>query len=415
MVARTRWQPLADESRSGAPTAHGVGELLREASRIPSLAIKYRSFLDEPGAEPPLDALPVLRREELSRAVEEVIDLNKLGRTWGEASSLWAVGGSLGSPGLSLLPEDLYVAQVRRSWSPVGPADVVANLHPLERMRPDHQFFHRFTTESGATALPFGRLPSGKHDDWPDLFARLGVTAIAAPAESVCRLLGDAVAGRPLPWLRTLLLGGAGLDRTPDRAVADCFPYTEVWRLYGSPATGPIGQRGPLCLADVYHPLEHQHVEVVDGRLLVTTFDPGRKPPLIRYDTGDRGEYARCVCGRPGPAVRLFDPSSPFFRLHGRTVSAQELVELALGTGDVVAAHVAVDRAGHEERAQLRVRLAPGVPDDSYTLDWIRYQVLENHLVMTGCVLEHPDAFEVVTADESTGASAGSALVHETF
>ncbi|MFF6790356.1 phenylacetate-CoA ligase [Streptomyces filamentosus] len=409
MVARTTWQPLVQQSRPAAPAGPELAGLLRRAAQVPSLAGKYRSFTDGSAGETALDELPLMRPEELSRAVAEVLALRGAG---GGVSSLWAGGGSLAEPGLSLLPEDMYAGRVRREWSPVGPGDVLANLHPLERMRPDHLFFHRFAAESGATGMSFGRLPGGGHEEWPDLFARLGVTSIAAPAEVVSQLLGNAEAGRPLPWLRTLLLGGSALDATPDRAIADCFPYTEVWRLYGSVATGPIGRRGPLCLADVYHPLAHQYVEIADGRLLVTSLDLDRRPPLLRYDTGDRGEFTYCVCDQPGAAVRLTDSSSPYFRLRGRTVSARELVDLALAAGDVEAAQVAVDRTDRPERMQLRVRLSPGVPDDSYTLDWIRYRVLENHLVLACCVVEHPEILEVVSAE---GPFTPDVLVHDTF
>ncbi|MER5861941.1 hypothetical protein [Kitasatospora sp. NPDC002040] len=392
--------------------------LLRRAGRLPLLAAKYRPWLD--GNTPALHRIPVLRHSELAHVTEEVLAL----RAGGGASSLWAVGGSIAAPELSLLPQDLGVGQLRDSWQPLGPTDVLANLHPLERLRPNHHFFNRFAAESGALSLAFGRLPEGDHREWAELFTKVGVTALAAPPETVTQLLGVA-ASRPLPWLRTLLLGGMDLDPTPDRTLADSFPHTEVWRLYGCPATGTVAHRGPNCLGDVYHPLPTQHVEIVGGLLVVTTLDPARNPPLIRFETEERGEYTHCVCGQPGPAVRLFGAMSPYFRLHGRTMSAQELVDLAVGTGDVLAAQVALDDSTRDERVQLRVRLAPGVPNDEYTLQWIRYQVLSKHLVLTSCVLEQSDAFEVVTADELAGTespamngstfSAGSVLVRDAF
>lgn len=401
--------PHTSEARrstgQGAAALSVLPELVRRAARVPSLAAKYAPHAGS-GDSPALTDLPVLTQPELALATKEVLTL---GHPTGSAQ-LWADGGTLDSPSLTLLPEGMFAPQIRRAWRPLGPADVLANLHPPGKLRPDHYFYNRFAVESGATTLAFGRLPDGSHDDWLDFFARHGVTAVAAPPETLRRLLGSTAAGRPVPWLRTLLLGGATHDTTPDAQIAECFPYTEVWRLYGSPSAWVTGHRGPQCLADVYHPLPHQHVEIVDGRLRVTTLDTSRNPPLIRYQTEDRGEFAHCTCGLPSPAVRVFGPSSPFFRFHGRAVSARELVELATAVEGVTAAQLAVSG---EQRIQLRVRLAPGVPDDHHTHAWIRFQVLESHLSLAACVIEQPDLFEVVAVDDMDAGAA--VLVSEEY
>lgn len=382
-----------------------LAELVRRAVRIPSLTAKYAPYLHVQDLSEPA-GLPVLTQPELARATKEVL---ALGQRTGSAQ-LWADGGTLHSPALTLLPEEMFAPQIRRAWNPLGPTDVLANLHPPGKLRPDHYFYNRFAAESGATVLAFGRLPDGSHDDWLDFFARHHVTAVAAPPETLRRLLRGTAAGRPVPWLRTLLLGGAAHDATPDGRIAECFPYTDVWRLYGSPSTWVTGHRGPHCLTDVYHPLPYQHVEIVDGRLRVTTLDPARNPPLIRYQTEDRGEFARCTCGLPGPAVRVIGTASPFFRFHGRAVSAGELVELATSLDEVAAAQVAVSG---EQRIQLRVRPAPGVPDDHHTHAWIRFRVLESHLALAACVIEQPDLFEVVAVDDLDADA--DVLVSETY
>ncbi|MFJ9059963.1 hypothetical protein [Streptomyces sp. NPDC102409] len=338
----------------------------------------------------------MLTRPELEAATAEALAVGRGG------AALWAHGGTLDAPGLSLLPKGMFASEIRSAFSPLGPTDVLANLHPSGRMRPDHYFFNHFAAVSDATVLPVGQLPEGPDDDWLAFFARHHVTAVAAPPQAVARLLGVSTAGRPVPWLRTLLLGGAFHDTTNDASLASSFPYTDVWRLYGTPTAWVMGQRGPQCLADIYHPLPHQEVEVVDGRLLVTTLTASRTPPLIRYDTQERGEFARCACGRPGPAVRVLGPRPPFFRFHGRAVSAQELVDLATAHEEVTAAQIAVSS---DQRIQLRVRLAPGVPDDHHSHAWIRFRVLESHLALAACVLEQPDAFEVVAVDELSGPS----------
>ncbi|OIJ88642.1 hypothetical protein BIV25_36355 [Streptomyces sp. MUSC 14] len=403
MVPHTLCAPALPLQEADVPSV--LRELLRRAARIPSLAAKYAPYLDAEDLTA-LSGLPVLAQAELARATNEVLALER----GGGSAQLWAAGGTLDEPALTLLPEGMFAAQIRRAWNPLGPGDVLANLHPPGKLRPDHYFYNRFAVESGATTLAFGRLPDGSHDDWLDFFARHHVTALAAPPEMLSRLLGGTAAGRPVPWLRTLLLGGAGHDATPDARIAECFPYTEVWRLYGSPSTWVTGHRGPQCLADVYHPLPHQQVEIVDGRLRVTTLDPARTPPLIRYQTQDRGEFTRCACGLPGPAVRVIGTTSPFFRFHGRVVSAGELVALATSLDEVAGAQIAVSG---EQRVQLRVRLDPGTPDDHYTHDWIRFRVLEGHLALAACVIEQPDLFDVVVVDDLDADAA--VLVSETF
>ncbi|WP_331733008.1 hypothetical protein [Streptomyces sp. NBC_01276] len=378
---------------TGAPVPVLEG-LLHQAARLPSLAAKYERELTRRTFA--LADLPVLTPGELATATAEALALNT-----GEGL-LWAHGGTLDTPHLTLLPEQMFAPEIRSAWNPLHTTDVVANLHPAGRMQPDHYFFNRFATASGATVLPLGPLPQGADDDWLRFLARNHVTAIAAPPQAVSRLLRASVAGRPLPWLRTLMLGGATHDTTDDGLLAAHFPYTAVWRLYGTPAAWMIGQRGPHCLAGIYHPLPHQHVEAVDGRLLVTTLTPSRTPALIRYDTQERGEFAHCACGRPGPALRVLGTRPPFFRFHGRTVSARELVDLATAHDEVTAAQVAVTS---EERIQLRIRLAPGVPDDHHSHAWIRFRVLENHPALAACVLDQPEEFEVVAVHEFTGTS----------
>ncbi|MFI8910161.1 hypothetical protein ACIGW4_00865 [Streptomyces sp. NPDC053513] len=385
-------------AREPAPALESV---VRRAMCLPSLAPKYER--PQRRGRLTLEDLPVLTRHELETATAEALALGLGGGT------LWAHSGTLGAPGLSLLPPEMFAPAIRDDWNPLGPADVVANLHPAGRMQPDHYFFNRFAAASGATVLPVGRLPEDPDDDWLAFFARHHVTAVAAPPQAVVRLLGASTAGRPVPWLRTLLLGGAFHDATEDGLLASRFPYTDVWRLYGTPTAWVIGQRGPQCLADVYHPLSHQHVEVIDGRLLVTTLTTSRLPPLIRYDTQERGEFAHCACGRPGPAVRVLGARPPSFRFHGHTVSARELVDLATAHEEVADAQVAV---GADQRIQLRVRLAPGVADDHHSLAWIRFRVLESHLALAACAREQPDAFEVISVDELSGPST---LVSEEF
>lgn len=413
MVSRTaRPVPLL----SGAPVSRGrVGaggpigarapvplleDLVRSAVQLPSLAAKYEHYTFRESFA--LQDLPVLTQEELATATRDAIASRR-----DDPGLLWAHGGTLENPGLILLPEGMFASEIGSSWNPLGPQDVVANLHPSGRLRPDHYFYNRFAAVAGATVLPIGDLPEGDADGWLAFLARQGVTALAAPPQTLARLLSGVAAGRPIPWLRTLLLGGATHDVTPDALLADHFPYTDTWRLYGTPTSWVIGQHGPQCLADIYHPLPHQLVEVVDGRVLLTTLSSARTPPLIRYETRERAEFTHCSCGHQGPALRVFGPTHPSFRFRGRTIDARELVALATACDEVAQAQVTVVP---EQGIRLRVRLAPDAIDDPHSLAWIRFHILEHHLVLADCVAEQAEAFDVVPADRPiTGSSLASA------
>ncbi|MFD6191438.1 MULTISPECIES: amino acid adenylation domain-containing protein [unclassified Streptomyces] len=390
------------QARTGAKRPQGarapassLEDLVRSAVRLPSLAAKYER--NTARGTFALRDLPVLTQEELAAATQEAIACRE-----GDPGLLWAHGGTLEAPGLSLLPEGMFASEIHSAWSPLGPRDVVANLHPSGRLRPDHYFFNRFAATAGATVLPVGDLPPSDAEGWLALLARQGVTALAAPPQTMARLVGGVAAGRPIPWLRTLLLGGTTHDTTPDAVLADRFPYTDTWRLYGTPTSWVIGHHGPQCLADVYHPLPHQLVEVVDGRVLVTTLSPVRTPALIRYETRERAEFTHCSCGRRGPALRVLGPTPPSFRFCGRTIDSRELVALATACDEVEQAQVTVTP---EQCVHLRVRLAPDAVDDHHSRAWVRYQVLEHHLVLADCVAEQPEAFEVIPVDHPLGAS----------
>ncbi|MCZ0978187.1 hypothetical protein O1L60_00140 [Streptomyces diastatochromogenes] len=170
------------------PALEGV---VRQAMCLPSLAPKYERPRGR--GRLTLDDLPVLTRSELETATAEALALGLGGGT------LWAHGGTLEAPGLSLLPQEMFAAQIRDDWNPLGPTDVVANLHPAGRMQPDHYFVNRFAAASGAMVLPVGRLPEDPDDDWLAFFARHHVTAVAAPRRPWSGCWGRAPRAGPCP------------------------------------------------------------------------------------------------------------------------------------------------------------------------------------------------------------------------
>ncbi|TDC25976.1 hypothetical protein E1265_05625 [Streptomyces sp. 8K308] len=388
--------------------------ILRGARRIPSL---HRKYLDSLESREPLSLrdLPVLTPHELSAATTELL------RDKGpdDGSVIYVGGGTLARPSMSLLPQGMFVEEIHGAWGAVSPGDVVANFFPAGRTWPTHCFYNKLATHAGASALSVNEVPEDQFDRWLGFCAEYGVNVIAAPPDIVGRLLRYSAAGHSLPWLRKLLIGGAFHDPTPVREIARRLPGVEVWQLYGSAEAWMVGHRGPGCADGVFHLLPHQHAEIDGGRILVTTTGVHRAPPLIRYLIGDRGALTDCDCGRPGRAIQVLGRIAPSVVYQGRPVRARELVDLALETGDVTAAQVAVLTAdggdGTAGTVELRVVLAEGVPDDLYTREWIRFQALSGHLALDPRAAEHTEGFQVVVVDglEDDGSGEPPVLVVE--
>ena len=401
------------ESQAEISTTH-LRLILRGARRIPSLHRKYLDNLD-PQQPLSLENLPVLTPHELSVATGELLR----DRGPDDGSVIYVGGGTLARPSMSLLPQGMFVEEIHGSWGALNPGDVLANFFPAGRTFPTHCFYNRLATHAGASALSVGDVQEGQFDRWLGFCAEYGVNVIAAPPDILGRLLRHVAAGHPLPWLRKLLIGGAFHDPTPQREIAERLPDVEVWQLYGSTEAWMVGHRGPGCAEGVFHLLPHQYAEIDGGRILVTTTGVHRAPPLIRYLIGDRGESADCGCGRPGRAIRVLGRIAPAVAYQGRPIRARELVDLALETGEVTAAQVAVVTAeGGDETTgtlELRVVLADGVPDDHYTREWIRFQALSGHLALDPRAAEHAEGFQVVAVDSLADDGSGEppALVVE--
>ncbi|KAB8162126.1 AMP-binding protein [Streptomyces sp. 3MP-14] len=386
-------RPLRAGARELSPSHLQL--LLSRVSQIPSLRDKYLSTRDGPRQPLTLATLPVLTRNELVAATDELLR----GKGPGEGSVVYAGGGTVSRPSMSLLPGGLFVEEVHQVWRALRPGDVLANFFPAGREWATHSFYNRFATHSGASLLPVGDLPEDEFDRWLTFCADYGANALAAPPHLLRRLLRHRAAGHQLPWLRKLLIGGAFHDRTPLGEIGELLPDVAVWQLYGSAEAWLVGHRGPRCAEGVFHLLPHQYAEIDEGRLLITTVGADEAPPLIRYVIGDRGAVVDCPCDRPGTAVRVLDAIGPALRFQGGRVWARELVELALETAEVAGAQVAVVMGDGETHLELRVRLADGVPDDQYTREWIRHRALHGHLALDPTIAEDADRFHVVTVD----------------
>lgn len=379
------------------PTGPELRALLDRAAGFPELAEKYRTSTAD-GGPVGIDGLPPLSGEELRGAVWGGI---RSGLTRDRGSVLYLGGGTTERPSATLVPADLFAADILRDWQPLGPQDMLLNLSRGTRLWPAHDLCNSLAGLSGSSTIPYGSPEGGDLARWVDFFGQCGANALAADTPTIRELLRFCqLTGRRLNWLRTLLWFGTGLDRTIAELIAKVIPQARVWGLYGSVESWAVAGNGPDCGRNVFHPLRHQYVELLDGELLVSTLHERAITPVLRYRTGDIGEFVQCPCGSPTPGVRLLGRLDDVLSFRGARFSRSELAELAMSVEEVAHADAVVLDAGlPTERLRLRVTLRDGLLADRYQVEWIKECVLGRHLTLSRVLDEAQESVEVVAAD----------------
>ena len=384
---------LDAETATGRP--HDVDHLLARVARLPSMRAKYGDRLAGAGTD--WAELPVLTTEELNVAIGEV----RAGPTGGRgAAYLYASGGTMSEPRLSLIPGDMFVPDILAHWHPLDPDDVLVNLFTPGRMWSAHYFYNAVATACGASVVPFGGLADQEWDAWLDFFQAHDATALAATPSTLKRLLTHLErSGRTWPALRKVLWVGEKFDDLTAALLARQLPAAQIWGLYGSTETWVIGWNTPSCRPDTVHPLPYQHVELRDGAVLVTNTHEKSVNPLLRYRVGDLGEFVGCRCGRPGSALRVLGRADSHFKFLNQLISPEELVGLACELDDVLDAQLALIAADTaEERLEVRIRPAPAPRPD--LRQRVRSHLLTAHLELGHVVSDVPAALVVRVVPE---------------
>jgi acetylornithine/succinyldiaminopimelate/putrescine aminotransferase/phenylacetate-coenzyme A ligase PaaK-like adenylate-forming protein len=384
-----------ESTGSVSPAPDDVHRVLARAARLSSMRAKYAHRLE--AATPDWADLPVLTKEELDTAVDELL-AGEPGRRGG--AYLYASGGTMSEPRLSLMPGDMFVPDILAHWRPLDPDDVLVNLFTPGRMWSAHYFYNAVAVASGAAVVPFGGLADDELDSWLDFFQARGGTALAATPSTLKRLLTHLErSGRTWAGLRKLLWVGEKLDDLTASLAARHLPQARLWGLYGSTETWVVGWNEPRCRPDTVHPLPYQHVEVRDGTILVTNTHEKCVNPLLRYQIGDLGEFVDCPCGRPAAALRVLGRADSYFKFLNQLISPEELVGLACELEDVLEAQlslVAPDTA--EERLVIRVRSTPDAR--AGLAERVRTHVLAGHLELDYVVTDAPAAVAVELVSE---------------
>ncbi|MER5865155.1 AMP-binding protein [Kitasatospora sp. NPDC002040] len=333
-------------------TTAALRTLAREATRLPHFEHKYRQ-VDLDG-DFDVTTLPEMTREDVTAAAAQAA----VRRPRNGSAYLFTSGGSTAEPKLAWIPTEMHLGRLTEHWQPLGPTDVLANLASPGRLWSAHYCYNRLAELAGADVIGLGYVADEELGQWLDFLTRHGTTAVAGTPSQLLRILRFCEeTGHPFAaTLRAGIWFGEPCDPQLPELRDRVAPGFGLWGNYGSTETWVIGHNGPSCPTDTFHQLPYQHVELVDGAVLVSTLHPGAVAPVLRYRIGDRAERVECPCGRPGPALRIAGRESSLVKFAGTLVSPQQLVQIAQELPGVKEAQVVLaGAAGMAERMEVRV------------------------------------------------------------
>ncbi|MEV0643998.1 AMP-binding protein [Phytomonospora sp. NPDC050363] len=307
--------------QSSAPGARDVAAAtLGKLRSVPALAERYSDVVVLDSLED-LVHVPVMLKDDLNIALDHLQPRAHEGSTW-----MFQSGGTTGAPKLGYAPTGLYMNEVHEQWKPLGPDDLFVNGWSAGKMWGGHYLVAAYADLTGCTGIPLGAIGKAEYDAWLEFFLTRRVTAFGGAPSTLRNLFGYArEAGVKLPDLRSVLWLGEAWHPQLDDDIPAVAPNARRWGLYGSTETWVIGTNTPDCPDDTWHPLPSQLVHVgADGLIDFTSLKPHGLNPVLRYQTGDAGEWVSCECGEPGRALRLLGRRDGVvqFRSHNLDVDA---------------------------------------------------------------------------------------------
>jgi phenylacetate-coenzyme A ligase PaaK-like adenylate-forming protein len=372
--------------------AEALRTLVRAAAALPYFAAKYRDI--DLAADFGFADVPEMSREDVTSASAEAAPLPR-----GTSAYLFTSGGSTAEPKIAWIPTEMHLTEMTRHWQPLHSGDVLANLASPGRLWSAHYCYNRLAELAGADVIGLGYIPDDEYRQWMDFLDRHRTTALAGTPSQLLRVLEycEKEAHPLLHRLRTgIFFGEPCMERLP--ALRDqVAPGFGLWGHYGSTETWVIGHNGPRCAPGVFHLLPYQHVELVDGSVLVTTLHPGAVTPVIRYRIGDRASWEQCPCGDGGTALRVLGREGALVKFAGTLVSPHDLVEIATSMPGVRAAQVALTGGGGmADEMELRVVA------DTVAGDVVREHVLTSQIDLGFALRGEDDIFRVRHVDALT-------------
>jgi phenylacetate-coenzyme A ligase PaaK-like adenylate-forming protein len=400
MMASFSLSPAAAEPR--LPVAQRSLQLLKT---VPDLAPRYADrdkllTLDDVAAVPPLV------KDDLNVALAHLRPKADEGATW-----LFQSGGSTGAPKVGYAPTGFYMHGVWGHWKALDRDDVFVNAWGAGRMWGAHFLAAAYADLAGCQVIALGSVTSDEYADWLSFFDSRRVTAIGG-TPSVLRLWFAAArsAGLKLPYLRKVLWLGEAWHGALDEDIAEVAPEARRWGMFGSTETWVVGTNSPDCPADCFHTLPEQLVHVGDGDLLdFTTLNPEMLNPVLRYQTGDAGEFVDCPCG-DGPAMRILGRRDSVVQVRGLGLHVDDIIAQVEREPGVSRAQIVItEQRGRASTVEVLLLTATGFDPDA--AGRLRQELLSSTFTLSTAFLHDPQSFQVKAADalianERTGKTA---------
>jgi phenylacetate-coenzyme A ligase PaaK-like adenylate-forming protein len=305
-------------------------ETLAKLRSVPALADRYADVVSLDSLED-LVHVPVMRKDDLNVALDHLKPRARQGATWTFQS-----GGTTGSPKLGYAPTGLYMAEVYEQWKPLGPDDLFVNGWGAGKLWGAHYLMGAYADLTGCTGIGLGAVNRTEYDVWLQFFADRHVTSFGGTPSVLRPIFGRArELGIKLPDLRTVLWLGEAWNPGLDEDLPAVAPDARRWGLFGSTETWVVGTNTPYCGADTWHPLPSQLVHIGADQIVdFTSLKPDGLNPVLRYQTGDAGEWVTCTCGVPERALRILGRRDGEVKFRGLLLNADAMArEVAVQPG----------------------------------------------------------------------------------
>lgn len=294
---------------------------LAKLRSVPALADRYEDVVALDSLED-LIHVPVMVKDDLNLALDHLKPKAHRGATWTFQS-----GGSTGSPKLGYAPTGLYMNEVYEQWKPLGPDDLFVNGWGAGKLWGAHYLMGCYADLAGCTGVGLGAVNRTEYDVWLEFFAERGVTSFGGTPSVLRPIIGRArEIGIKLPELRSVLWLGEEWNPGLDEDLPLVAPNAKRWGLFGSTETWVAGTNTPECAVDTWHLLPSQLVHVGENQMLdFTSLKPNGLNPILRYQTGDAGEWVTCTCRESGPALRVLGRRDGEVKFRGLLLNADTL------------------------------------------------------------------------------------------
>ncbi len=399
---------------SATPLAlNTVRDTLAKLRSVPGLGARYADVVALDSLED-LIHVPLMRKDDLNVALEHLKPKAQQGATWTFQS-----GGSTGSPKLGYAPTGLYMAEVYEQWKPLGPDDVFVNGWGAGKLWGAHYLMAAYADLTGCTGIGLGAVNRTEYDVWLEFFADRHVTSIGGTPSVLRPIFGRArELGVKLPDLRTVLWLGEAWNPGLDEDLPVVAPDARRWGLFGSTETWVVGTNTPQCAADTWHVLPSQLVHIGQDQLIdFTSLKPHGLNPVLRYQTGDAGEWVSCTCGVPDRALRVLGRRDGEVKFRGLLLNADALIREVTAVAGVSQVQLVITEYDSRGSA-LEVRVVPTRDASGDLAERVRAHILESAFGGPSTAFHRdPEALEVHVVDalvhnERTGKVSGLVQRH---